>query len=200
MKRRNLLKLGLFTTLAAAGGAGFLKIYKHTSGAGEILQYPHPVLRRIAAPVNVIDNSIVSLSRQMIATLQYHSLIGFFSRAFMSRGLAAPQLGVSRRLIACGIYGQIRVLVNPEIVESGGAFSGYENCLSLPDQEQLIIKRPGLVKVKYRRLDNREDLLVAEKSYAALLAHELDHLNGVLYIDHQQEAANTAIRGISQTL
>ena len=164
-----------------------MKIYKHTSGAGDILQYPAPVLRHIAAPVDVIDNSIVSLSRQMIATLQYHSLVGFFSRAYMSRGLAAPQLGVSKRLIACGLSGEIRVLVNPEIVESSGDFSGYENCLSLPDHKRRIINRPAFIKVKYRGLDNREDVLAAKKGYAALLTHEIDHLNGVLYIDHLRE-------------
>jgi peptide deformylase len=192
MKRRDLLKLGLFATLGVAGGAGLLKIYKHTSGAGEILQYPEPILRRVATPVDVIDGSIVSLSRQMIATLQYHSLVGFFSRAFMSRGLAAPQLGVSRRLIVCGLYGEIRVLVNPEIVASNGDFSGYENCLSLPDHDRRIIMRPAHVKVKYRGLDNSEDVLEAAKDNAALLAHEIDHLNGVLYIDHQEKLDKAA--------
>ncbi|MBW2585309.1 MAG: peptide deformylase, partial [Deltaproteobacteria bacterium] len=102
MKRRDLLKLGLFTTLAAAGGAGFLKIYKHTSGVRRITKYPAPILRRISTPVEVVDDPIVSLSQQMIATLRYNSLVGFFSKAFMSRGLAAPQMGVSRRLIVCG--------------------------------------------------------------------------------------------------
>ena len=184
MKRRDLLKLGLFTTLAAAGGAGFLKIYKHTTGAREILEYPAPVLRRVSKPVDIIDETIVSLSQQMMATLQYNSLVGFFSKAFMSRGLAAPQLGVSRRLIVCGINGGIKVLVNPKIVETGGAFSGYENCLSLPDHERLIINRPGFIKVHYKGLDSRETILEAAKGYAALLAHEIDHLNGVLYIDH----------------
>jgi len=190
MKRRDLLKFGLFTSLAAAGGAGFLKIYKHTSGVREILEYPVPVLRRVAIPVDVIDDAIVSLSEQMIATLQYNSLVGFFSKAFMSRGLAAPQVGVSRRLIVCGIYGEIKVLINPQVVATGGAYSGYENCLSLPDHQRLIINRPGFIKVHYKGLDNRETTLEAAKGYAALLAHEIDHLNGVLYIDHQQDADN----------
>ena len=192
MKRRDLLKLGLFTTLAAAGGAGFLKIYKHTTGAREILEYPAPVLRRVSKPVDIIDETIVSLSQQMMATLQYNSLVGFFSKAFMSRGLAAPQLGVSRRLIVCGIYGGIKVLVNPKIVETGGAFSGYENCLSLPDHERLIINRPGFIKVHYKGLDNRETILEAAKGYAALLAHEIDHLSGILYIDHQGKPEKAA--------
>ncbi len=188
MKRRDLLKLGLFTTLAAAGGAGFLKIYKHTSGVREIIQYPAPILRRVSTPVEVVDDPIVSLSQQMIATLRYNSLVGFFSRAFMSRGLAAPQMGVSRRLIVCGLYGEIKVLINPEIVETNGAYAGYENCLSLPDHERKIINRPGFIKVKYNGLDNTEKVLPAAKGYAALLAHEIDHLNGILYIDHQQDS------------
>ena len=190
MKRRDLLKLGFFTTLAAAGGAVFLKIYKHASGTREILEYPAPLLRQVSTPVDVIDDAIVSLSKQMIATLQYNSLVGVFSKAFMSRGLAAPQLGVSRRLIVCGIYGEIKVLVNPEIVEMGGAFAGYENCLSLPNHEGLIINRPGFIKVHYNGLDNRGTILEAAKGYAALLAHEIDHLNGILYIDQQRESAH----------
>jgi peptide deformylase len=188
MKRRDLLKFGLFTSLAAAGGVGFLKIYKHTTGVREILEYPAPVLRRVSTPVDVIDDPIVSLSQQMIATLRYNSLVGFFSKAFMSRGLAAPQMGVSKRLIVCGIYGEIKVLINPEIVETSGAYAGYENCLSLPDHERLIINRPGFIKVKYTGVDNRETILAAAKGYAALLAHEIDHLNGILYIDHQQDS------------
>ena len=192
MKRRDLLKLGLFTTLAAAGGAGFLKIYKHTSGTREILEYPAPVLRQMSTPVDVIDDAIVSLSQQMIATLQYNSLIGFFSKAFMSRGMAAPQMGVSRRLIVCGIYGEIKVLINPEIVETNGAYAGYENCLSLPDHDRKIINRPGFIKVKYNGLDNTEKVLPAAKGYAALLAHEIDHLNGILYIDHKDDSVKAS--------
>jgi peptide deformylase len=190
MKRRDLLKLGLFTSLAAAGGAVFLKSYRHTSGTCDILEYPAPVLRQRSTPVDVIDDDIVLLSRQMIATLRYNSLIGFFSKAFMSRGLAAPQLGVSKRLIVCGIYGEIKILLNPKIVETQGSYSGYENCLSLPDHKRLVIDRPGFIKVRYRGLDDRETTLAAAKGYAALVAHEIDHLNGILYIDHQQNLTN----------
>lgn len=195
MKRRELLKLGLFATLGAAGGAGFLKIYQHTADVRKILEYPAPVLRRVAAPVDVIDDAVASLSRQMITTLRFNSLVGFFSRAFMSRGLAAPQLGVSIRLIACGLFGEIKVLINPEIVETGGAYAGYENCLSLPDHERKITNRPGFIRVRYKGLDSRETLLSASKGDAALLAHEIDHLNGVLYIDHLQNSAKKNTRG-----
>ncbi|MGB5750270.1 MAG: peptide deformylase [Desulfobacterales bacterium] len=188
MKRRDLLKFGLFASLAAAGSAGFLKIYKHTSGVHKITEYPAPILRRVSTPVDIIDDAIISLSQRMIATLRYNSLVGFFSKAFMSRGLAAPQLGVTKRLIVCGLYGDLKVLINPQIIATNGAYAGYENCLSLPDHERSIINRPGIIKVKYKGLDNREDTLAAAKGYAALLAHEIDHLNGILYIDHEQNS------------
>ena len=200
MERRDLLKLGLITCLAAAGGTGFLKVYKQATGVGRILEYPAPVLRRAARPVEVIDDSIIALSQQMTATLRYNSLIGFFSKAFMSRGMAAPQLGFSKRLIVCGIYGELKVLINPEIVETRGAYAGYENCLSLPDHKRLIINRPGFIKVKFRGMDNREASLAAAKGYAALLAHEIDHLNGILYIDHHQDTKKQNARGFSKTI
>ena len=186
MKRRDLLKLGLLMAVAGAGGAAFLKIYKRSTGVKEIFVYPAPVLRQVAQPVEVIDDSIVSLSRQMIATLRYHTLVGFFSKAFMSRGLASPQLGVSKRLIVCGIYGEIKVLINPEIVETRGAYAGYENCLSLPDHDRKIVNRPEFMQVKYRDLDSRQTSLTIARGYASVVAHEIDHLNGILYIDHQQ--------------
>ena len=131
-----------------------------------------------------IDAEIVLLSRRMITTLRYYSLTGFFSKAFLSRGLSACQVGVSKRLIVCGIYGKIKVIVNPELIEKQGDFSGYENCLSMPNHSPKIIQRPGFIRVRYTGLDNRQKELSAAKSYAALLAHEIDHLNGTLYIDH----------------
>ena len=184
MKRRDLLKFGLFGAAATTGGAGFLKIYKHIPGVGEIFEYPAPLLRKISKPVDVIDDSIISLSRRMVATLRYYSLIGFFSKAFLGRGLAAPQVGVSQQVTVCGIYGEILVLINPQIVEERGTYTGYENCLSVPHRGRKLITRSGYIKVRYRGLDNTEHELAAAKSYAALLAHEIDHLNGTLYIDY----------------
>jgi peptide deformylase len=184
MKRRDLLKFGLFGALVAAGGTGFLKVYKHTTGVRKIFEYPAPILRKISTPVDVIDGRIISLSHQMIATLRYYSLIGFFSKAFLGRGMAAPQVGIAKRLIVCGIYGEIKVLINPQIVEKRGAYSGYESCLSVPHHDRTIVNRPAFIKVRYRGLDNTQNELAAAKGYAALLAHEIDHLNATLYIDY----------------
>ena len=191
MKRRDLLKFGLFSALAATAGAGFLKIYKHHVGVKNIFEFPAPILRKTSIPVDAIDGKIISLSQQMIATLRYYSLIGFFSKAFLSRGLAAPQVGVSKRLIACGIQGEIKVLLNPEVVEKRGTYCGYESCLSLPDTERKIIDRPDFIRVKYKGLDHRENELAAANEYAALLAHEIDHLNGILFIDYEHAGLDT---------
>jgi len=191
MKRRDLLKFGIFSVLAATTGTGFLKIYKHQTGVKEILKFPAPILRKISTPVDAIGDKIITLSQQMIATLRYYSVIGFFSKAFLSRGLAAPQVGVSKRLIVCGIHGEIKVLLNPEVVEKHGTYSGYESCLSLPDTERKIISRPNFIKVKYKNLDDRQNELTATNGYAALLTHEIDHLNGILFIDYEHADLDT---------
>ena len=191
MKRRDLLKFGLYSVLAAVAGTGLSKIYKHYAGVKKIHEYPAPILRKTSTPVDVIDANIKSLCQQMTATLRYHSLIGFFSKAFLSRGLAAPQVGVSKRLIVCALYGELQLLINPKIVEQYGTYSGYESCLSLPDTGRRIIKRPDFIKVKFTGLDNREYELAAANDYAALLAHEIDHLNGILYIDHRHDGVHT---------
>ncbi len=187
MKRRDLLKLGLFGVLATAGGAGLLKFYKYHLGVRKIAEYPDPILRKVSTPVEVIDDKIISLGHQIISTLRYNSLTGFFTKALLNRGLAAPQVGVSQRLIACALYGEIRVLINPEIVEQHGAYSGYETCMSLPSYDRRMISRPGFIKVKFRGLDGTGNLLEAAEGYAALLAHEIDHLNGTLYIDYKDD-------------
>jgi peptide deformylase len=191
MNRRDLLKFGLHSAMATAGVTGFLKIYKHGTGVGKIMKYPNPILRKISSPVSIIDDKILSLSDRMISTLRYHSLIGFFSEAFLGRGLAAPQVGVSKRLVVCGLYGKIDILINPQIVEKQGAYSGYESCLSLPEKDRKMIKRPGFIRIRYMGIDSKENELTATKDYAALLAHEIDHLNGILYIDHEHAGFHT---------
>ena len=191
MKRRDLLKFGLYSAMAAAGGAGFLNIYKHSTGVAKIAKYPDPVLRKISSPVSIVDDKILSLSGRMISTLRYHSLVGFFSEAFLARGLAAPQVGVPKRLVACGLYGKTDVLINPQIVEKQGTYTGCESCLSLPEKDRKMIERPGFIRVKYTGLDSKENELAATKDYAALLAHEIDHLNGILYIDHEHAGHHT---------
>ena len=96
------------------------------------------------------------------------------------------------------VWSETALEVNPniadfclEVVEKRGTYCGYESCLSLPDTERKRIKRPDFIKVKNKGLDNRENELTATNAYAALLTHEIDHLNGILFIDYEHAGLDT---------
>ena len=136
---------------------------------------PDPVLRRKAKRVKAIDGSIQKLIDDIIETV--HAAPG---RA----GLAAPQIGVSLRVIVILIPGEEDIaLVNPEIVRRKGDQSVTEGCLSVPGYFGQI-RRSESVTVKGRSRDGREVRIRATGFLAQALQHEVDHLNGTLYIDH----------------
>jgi len=136
---------------------------------------PDPVLRQKAKRVRTIDGSIKKLIADMLETVH----------ADPERvGLAAPQIGVSLRVIVIGIPGEEDiVLINPEIVRKKGERSVSEGCLSYPGYFGQI-SRAESVTVKGRDLKWREIRIKAEGLLAQALEHEIDHLNGRLYIDH----------------
>ena len=152
-----------------------------------ILDYPDPILREISNPIDPIDNHVIFLSNDMIATLRYRTVIDFFLKRSTPRGLAAPQVGRLERLVVCGLNGEIKIMINPEILAREGVYSGKDDCMSVHDGDNKILKRSAYVKVKYKGLDNREKILIARNRNAALLEHEIDHLNGVLNIDYWAE-------------
>jgi peptide deformylase len=136
---------------------------------------PDPVLRQKAKRVKNIDGSIKKLIGDMIETV--HADPG---RA----ALAAPQVGVSLRVIVIGIPEEEDiVLINPEIVKRSGERSVTEGCLSVPGYYGEI-KRAELVTAKGRDAKGKEIRIKANELLAQALEHEIDHLNGVLYIDH----------------
>lgn len=102
----------------------------------------------------------------------------------MPRGIAAPQVDISKRLIACGLRGTIHVMVNPVILERKGIYLDRDDCMSVETGGEKVISRSAYIKVRYTTLENREKILVARNDDAALIEHEIDHLNGVLNIDH----------------
>lgn len=181
--RRTFIKLCSGALLGGLGIATVLKYYRR-SNLLNIMEHPNPLLRMVSRPIGRIDDKLIRLSELMISTLRYEALFEFFFRASLYKGLAAPQVGRSIRMIVCGLYGEISVLINPEIIERKGTYASKEFCLSLPGRQTRIIQRPNLVKVKYTKLDNSGTILTAQGSAAALLAHEIDHLDGVLYIDY----------------
>ena len=135
---------------------------------------PEPILRQRSKRVKLIDNSIQRLIGNMLETM--HSASGV--------GLAAPQVGIPLRVIVIGIPGEEDVaLINPEIVRRTGERPVTEGCLSIPGYFGYI-KRAESVKVKGRNPDGKEIRIKADGLLAQALEHEIDHLNGVLYIDH----------------
>ncbi len=100
-------------------------------------------------------------------------------------GLAAPQVGILRRVVVVDVtedHSGLREMINPEILEREGTQTGREGCLSVPDR-QGVVTRPRKVRVRYQDRKGRVQELVAENLEARAICHELDHLDGVLYVD-----------------
>jgi peptide deformylase len=134
---------------------------------------PDRILRQKAKRVRNIDGSVNKLISDMIETM--HTASGV--------GLAAPQVGVSLRVIVIGIPEQEDIaLINPEVVRRKGERVVNEGCLSIPGYMGKL-KRSESVTVKGRDKSGKEIRIKAEELLAQALEHEIDHLNGVLYID-----------------
>jgi len=181
--RRGIIQAGL---IGAAGLTSLLTawiILQSKIRRLPVVQFPDPVLRQTAQPIDTIDDNIMHLAKQMIATLKVRALPDFLMKASLPRGLSAPQIGVSKRLTVCGLHGELKVLVNPTIVEKSGSYQNREYCLSLPTYPTHTIQRSEYIRLQYLDLQSRPQTLVAARNSAGLLEHEIDHLNGILYID-----------------
>ncbi len=138
-----------------------------------IIKYPDPVLRRKAKRVRGIDASLNRLIDDLIDTM--HDAEG--------AGLAAPQVGVSLKIAVVQMPDEdVIVLVNPEVVKKSGERIVVEGCLSIPGYRGEI-KRSEQVTVKALDRNGKGFRIKAEELLAQALEHEIDHLNGILYID-----------------
>ena len=141
----------------------------------QIRKNPDPVLRKKTREVKKIDASIRKLVADMRETL--HADPGRV-------GLAAPQVGVSLRVTVIGIPDEEDIiLINPEIVRKKGEHLVTEGCLSVPGYVGQITRAES-VTAKGRDLTGKEVRIKAEGLLAQALQHEIDHLNGVIYVDH----------------
>lgn len=134
-----------------------------------------PVLRKIAAPVERIDKKLVRFLKDMAETMY----------AADGVGLAAPQVGVSKRVVVIDIGDGIYELINPEIVKKEGSVIGGEGCLSVPDYEGEV-ERSEYVECEFTDRNGQRMLLQANGLLAVAVQHELDHLDGILFIDKAQ--------------
>lgn len=139
-----------------------------------VVTNPDPVLRRRAKRVNHVDDSLNRLIDDMIETMYDAS----------GCGLAAPQVGVSLKIAVIGMPDEEPiVLVNPEVVKKSGERTVIEGCLSVPGYRGEI-KRAEQVTVKAFDRKGKAFRIKADELLAEALEHEIDHLNGILYIDH----------------
>jgi peptide deformylase len=153
-----------------------------------ILEHPHPGLSGVSEEIVYVDDTVASLITDMISTLQYRTLVDFFTVRSIPRGLAAPQVGISKRLILCGLHGSLKGMINHEIIERKETYVDNDDCISVKEESKMYIKRSNHVTVKYKTPENEEKLLVVRNDAAALLEHEIDHLNGVLNIDYGENS------------
>jgi peptide deformylase len=142
-----------------------------------IRQYGDPVLKERAREVEEIDAALVSLADAMIETMY----------AAPGMGLAANQVGVQKRVFVYDAGEGARVVVNPLIVESAGEWAYEEGCLSVPGLSWEIV-RPDEVHLVGLDLDGNEVSIEACELEGRVFQHELDHLDGVLLIEHLDEA------------
>ncbi|MBI1818969.1 MAG: peptide deformylase [Nitrospirae bacterium] len=145
----------------------------------EIIKFPDPILREKSRPVTDVDGLLQGIIDQMVETL--YEVPGL--------GVAAPQVGKSLSLFVYdmtlkeGEKQKLTVLMNPEIVSREGEEIAEEGCLSIPDYWEKV-KRSSRILVKGIDRHGKEIRIEAEGLHARLIQHEIDHLNGVLMLDH----------------
>ena len=145
-----------------------------------ILIHPDPRLKKVCAPVSDVSDELRALADDMLETM-YHA---------PGIGLAAPQVGVMDRLLVMDCVKEENetprpmVLINPEVVASSDEKNVYEEgCLSIPEQFAEVM-RPKLVDVRWMDLDGNEQQETFDGLWATCVQHEIDHLNGKLFIDY----------------
>lgn len=130
------------------------------------------ILRKKSKPVDKIDDRIITLLDDMADTMYNADGVG----------LAAPQVGILKRVVVIDVGDGIIELINPEILWKKGEQDGEEGCLSIPGYSANV-RRPARVKVKALNRNGEEIEIVGEDLLARALCHEIDHLDGILFID-----------------
>jgi peptide deformylase len=139
----------------------------------KIVTQPDPILRRKAKEVTKITKRLRNLAKDMLETLYDAD----------GAGLAAPQIGISERLVVIDVGKGALVLINPEIVAREGQARDVEGCLSIPGRSEYIT-RARKVRVNFIDLQGKTVTMEGENLLARAFQHEIDHLNGVLFIDY----------------
>ena len=145
----------------------------------KILLYPDPLLLMRSAKINVFDENLVNLSKDLIDTMYEADGVG----------LAAPQIGINKRIFVMDCSSEneekdCRIVINPEIEDASEELGSYkEGCLSIPGITEEI-SRPKVIKVLYQDVNGVLQRDTYDDLWSICFQHELDHLNGKLFIDH----------------
>jgi peptide deformylase len=151
-----------------------------------ILEFPDPRLRKQAVPVDVVDDELRTLVDDMLETMY----------AAPGIGLAATQVDVHRRLLVADVSSDTsepHVFINPEILEKDGVTVTEEGCLSVPGYYEEV-KRADHIRVRYLDREGQECEGEFEGLLAVCIQHEIDHLDGRLFVDYLSEAKRSRIR------
>jgi peptide deformylase len=145
----------------------------------EIITYGHSMLRVRCEAVTEFNDELKQFALEMLATMIENEGVG----------LAAPQVNRPIRLLVVGVPMKdseeftTMAVVNPEVVESSGEWEYEEGCLSIPDVRDNIT-RAEKIKLRYQDIDGKEQVIEADGLLGRVLLHEIDHLNGILFVDH----------------
>ena len=153
----------------------------------EILHHPDPRLRNVAAPVEAVDDAVRGLADDLLETMY----------AARGIGLAAVQVGVARRVIVADVSRERNAplaLVNPRVADAHGEEAEFEEgCLSVPGVWETV-SRPARVRVEAWDREGEPVSIEAEGTLAACLQHEIDHLDGRLFVDYLSRLKRQRIR------
>lgn len=131
------------------------------------------ILRKKSKEVSVVDDKIRTLLDDMVETMYEYEGVG----------LAAPQVGILKRVVVIDVEdGRVYKMINPKITEMSGEQVGQEGCLSVKEKKG-IVNRPMKVTVEYTDENGEPVTLVAEELLARAICHEVDHLDGILFLD-----------------
>lgn len=131
-----------------------------------------PILTKKCKEVKVIDEKLVELADDMLETMYEANGVG----------LAAPQVGILKRMVVIDVGDGPIVMINPRIIESSGSQTGDEGCLSYPGKAGTVT-RPNYVKAVFTAEDGEEYEIEGEELLARAICHELDHLDGHMYVE-----------------
>ncbi len=154
----------------------------------EILIWPHPILKQKAKPVAKVDDSVRTLVKDMFETMY----------AADGVGLAAPQVGILHRVIVLDTTPRQAeakpiAMINPEIIGMEGETTYTEGCLSIPGEAE-DVDRAAIVTVKFLDVDGQEQTLRCDGLLAIAVQHEVDHLDGTVFVDHVSTLKRELIR------